>query len=378
MYTQVFVCLYSCPMPASNPSPATPARPGFRRLVQPLVSPDVFDFWASRVNRTWSWSRPLARIVAREAVASDSVTLWLAPNRHVAACLPGQHIEVGAEIDGVRVTRRYSPSIAADGRIAITVKRIEGGRFSELLCDTAKVGDVLHLGPASGELVLPANLDGAWTFLAAGSGITPLMAMIRALAARGMPVPLTLVYWTRTRAQRCFADELRALASAHPNFSVRFGLTREAVEAADEFEGRIDRAADARIRVDATAQVYACGPADFVAAAQTRYASTACLFRAEAFTPPHYDCDDSGEVSVTLARSGRVLSLPRGQSLLSALEDAGLKPAHGCRMGICNTCACGKAEGAVRHLPSGAVSDAPMSALKLCIHSAVSPLVIDL
>lgn len=352
-------------------------RPRLRRLIEPLVAPDVFDFWASRVRRTWSWSRPLARIVERREASGDSVTLVLAPNRHVAAVQPGQHIEVGAELDGVRITRRYSPTPLPDGRLAITVKRIEVGRLSRHLCDSAKPGDVLLLGSADGELVLPETLDGAWTFLAAGSGITPLIAMIRELAARGMPVPLTLVYWTRTRAQRCFGDELRDLARQHPNFRVRFGLTREAALADDEFEGRID-VADSASGDAASPHVYACGPADFVASAQAIHADRARLFRAEAFTPPRYESSDEGEVSVTLARSGRVLSLPRGQSLLVALEGAGLKPAHGCRMGLCNTCACGKAEGAVRHLPSGVVSDAPLSALKLCIHSAVSPLVIDL
>lgn len=319
----------------------------------------------------------MARIVARTAASSDSVTLWLAPNRHLGAVQPGQHIELGAELDGVRTTRRYSPTPLPDGRLAITVKRIEGGRLSRHLCDEAKLGDVLHLGPAQGELVLPEVIDGTWIFLAAGSGITPLIAMIRELAARGMPVPLHLVYWTRTRAQRCFGDELRALARQFPNFRVRFGLTREAAVADDEFEGRLD-GAGCEATIGESAHVYACGPAAFVAGAQARCAPRARGFRAEAFTAPRYEGSDAGEVEVTLARSGRVLSLPRGQSLLIALEGAGLKPAHGCRMGICNTCACGKGEGAVRHLPSGAVSDAPLSALKLCIHSAVSPLVIDL
>src|SRR5690606_7402041 len=126
------------------------------------------------------------------------------------------HLEVSADIDGVGVGRRYSPTPRPDGRLEITVKRIEGGRLSRHLCDEARIGDVLALGPAEGGLVLPGAIDGRWVFLAAGSGITPLLAMLRELAARDMPVPLELVYWTRTRAQRCFGDELRELARRYP------------------------------------------------------------------------------------------------------------------------------------------------------------------
>jgi ferredoxin-NADP reductase len=365
-------------MPSRPRLAPRPARTRLRRLVQPLVAPEVFDFWASRINRTWSWSQPLARIVAREAASSDSVTLHLKPNRHVAALQPGQHLEIGVELDGRRISRTYSPSLGSDGQLSITVKRIAGGALSTHLCEVARVGDVLALGPVGGELVLPPQPQGEWLLLAAGSGITPLMSILRDLAARGMPRPVTLVYWTGTRAQRCFTDELRALAAAHPNFRVRFALTREAAQAADEVEGRIAPALVDTLALAANPQVYACGPAAFVAQARSLFEAGSTLFRSEAFTPPDYEAADTGEVSVTLARSGRTLMLPRGESLLVALEAAGLKPAHGCRMGICNTCACGKRDGAVRHLPSGAVVEAPMSALKLCIHSAVSPLVIDL
>jgi ferredoxin len=83
-------------------------------------------------------------------------------------------------------------------------------------------------------------------------------------------------------------------------------------------------------------------------------------------------------VAVTLAKSGRTLQLPRGASLLAALEAEGVKPAYGCRMGICNTCACGKRSGQTRHLLTGALEGEPVSALRLCVNSASSDLVLDL
>lgn len=361
-------------------------RSRLRRLIAPLVVPQVFDFWASRLHPTWSWERPLARIVGRSEASADAVTLLLAPNRHWAGrrhepARPGQHLMIGARIDGALVSRSYSLSEAgrADGRIAITVKAIEGGKLSRHLHRDARVGDVLELGPAFGEMTLPARVDGPWLFVAAGSGITPLMAMTRQLAAQGMPVPLTLLYWARRREELCFVEELRAIAAAHPNFRVRFLLTRQEPQAADEDAGRIDGSLlDTHVDDLAARQVYACGPGGFVASARELIQARAQAFAAEAFTPPPRAVEDTGTVAVTLARSGRTLELARGESLLTALEAQGLKLNSGCRMGLCNTCSCGKSSGATRHLHTGDVHAEPVSSLRLCVNSATSDLVLDL
>ncbi|MGH8026370.1 MAG: ferredoxin reductase, partial [Pseudoxanthomonas sp.] len=305
----------------------------------------------------------------------------LKPNGHWTGFKPGQHLNVSAQIDGVRVTRSYSltSASAAGGRIAITVKSIEGGKLSRHLCRDAGIGDVLELSPAFGEMTLPDTLQGSWLFLAAGSGITPLVSMTRALAAKGMPVPLTLVYWARTRQELCFVDELKRYAAEHANFSVHFVLTREPV-AGEETSGRLS---DATIRAlvggPSSQQVFACGPGGFVDTARELLASAAQSFHAEAFSPPPLrSSEDTGSVQVTLAASGRTLTLPRGQSLLTALEAEGLRPASGCRMGICNTCSCGKSSGVTRHLHTGELAHEPASALKLCISSASTDLVLDL
>ncbi|NOT88497.1 MAG: ferredoxin reductase [Lysobacter sp.] len=359
-----------------------PRRHLLKRLGRVLLAPDAFDFWASRLKSTWSLDRPLARIVARTPESSDTCTLLLQPNRHWRGFRAGQHLNVSAEIDGTRVTRSYSLSDAprADGRIAITVKAMPGGKLSQYLCHVAKPGDVLTLGPAYGEMTLPERIEGAWLFLAAGSGITPMMAMIRAQAAQGMPMPIALAYWARSRAELCFVDELRALAARQPNFRVDFVLTRDA-DAADCRYGRIDASLLSSFAPDLhQRRVFACGPDGFVAAARALTAERAVAFLAEAFTPPQrVDADvEGGSVQLTLAASNRVLTVPRGESLLTALEAAGLKPASGCRMGICNTCACGKRAGTTRHLHTGDVEHEPVSALRLCVNSARSDLVLDL
>lgn len=372
---------------ATRPAVA-PRRPLLARLGSRLVAPAVFDFWASRLHPTWSWDRPLARIVGRQPASGDSTTLLLQPNRHWAGFRPGQHLNIGAEIDGTRIVRSYSPSDAprADGRIAITVKAIPGGKLSQYLCRDAKIGDVLELGPAFGDMTLPEAplpdvLQGRWLFLAGGSGITPLMAMIRAQAAAGMPIPIALMYWARTRDELCFVDELRALAARHPDFHLELVLTRD--DASPGYRhGRIDAAQLSAFAPDLhQRRVFACGPDGFVAAARALTAGRAVGFQAEAFTPPPRiaaEEADSGDVVITLTRSGRSLQVPRGMSLLTALEAAGLKPASGCRMGICNTCACGKRTGTTRHLHTGDVEHEPVSALRLCVNSARSDLTLEL
>ena len=325
----------------------------------------IFDFWASRVSRTWAWERPLARIVGRQAASADAVTLVLRPNRHFGGLVAGQHVSLGVEIDGRRVTRSYSPSPAPGGRLEITVKKMDGGRVSQHLCRDARVGDVLDIGPAFGAMQLPASPDTPLVLLAAGSGITPMLALLREAVSRGQRAPVTLLYWARARDQFCFVDELRAMPSP---VSVHFLATGEG-------ESRIDAARLAPLLDEAT-QVFACGPAGFVERARTLAGDRP--FLGEAFSMPVVPTEDTGTVAVTLARSGRTLHLPRGQALLPALEAEGLKPAYGCRMGICNTCACGKSAGATRHLPSGDIEREPVSALRLCINAATTDLVLDL
>jgi stearoyl-CoA 9-desaturase NADPH oxidoreductase len=379
VYRQACAQVYNAGMiQTARRSPSRPRR-ALRRVVQTFLAPSAFDFWATHVHPTWSWARPLARVVERRQESCDAVTLVLKPNRHWRGFQPGQHVNLTAEIDGTRITRSYSLSDAprSDRRISITVKAIEGGKLSQFLCHRARPGTVLELAPAFGDMTLDA--DAPTLLLAAGSGITPLMAMIRARAAAGMQGRLTLLYWARTRAELCFVEELRGLAAQHTGFEVRFVLTRQDAKAPDEQQGRIDAPLlDSQVSDLAARQVFACGPGGFVETARDLLAARTVSFRAEAFTPPPRIVADDGEVQVRLAASGRTLTLPRGQSLLAALEDAGLKPAAGCRMGICNTCACGKRSGSTRHLHTGAVEHEPVSALRLCVSSATSDLVLDL
>jgi ferredoxin-NADP reductase len=351
------------------PRPSWPAR-----LARRAVSPALFDFWATRINPLWTLEQPLARLVSRSQASRDATTLVLRPNRHWKGMHPGQHVNVGVEIDGRRLVRSYSPTLLDDGNLAITVKAITGGLVSSHLAREARIGTVLALDTAFGEMTLPAHAD-ELLLLAAGSGITPMRALLRSLAARGMPANVDLLYWARRRDELCFVDELDALAAEYPRFRVRYLLTREDDVAADP---RVDQVPLEAITNLGQRRVLACGPGGFVQSARTRLEGQVAHFAAEAFSVPVRTDGDEGHVEVRLARSGRTLQLSRGQSLLEGLEAQGIRPAHGCRMGICNTCACGRQSGTTRQLLTGALSSEPSSQVRLCISAPSTDLILDL
>lgn len=353
-----------------------------RSRLHALVAPDIFDFWAGRVDPLLSWERPLARVVGRRAESADAITLDLLPNRHFAGFAAGQHINVTVEVDGVRHTRSYSPSTApaADRRLSITIGRVDGGIVSSYLRDRVRIGDVIGLGPAFGDMTLPASPRGRWLFLAAGSGITPLMSLIRSLETdSSASIDLDLLYWSRRRDQLCFTQELRARSATDLHLRCRFVLTGEAAQSADEAEGRPSLEQLSRLVPDfADRNVFACGPSGFVETLRTQLTGRVASFHAEAFTPPTPTNTVSGTVRVTLARSGRTLELPVDRALLPSLEAQGLRPAHGCRMGLCNTCACQKISGATQHLLSGVSNREADPALRICVNRPQTDLTLDL
>ncbi len=183
-------------------------------LIQPLLAPlcslvrnqwlreaDV-DAWLRVLNRGWSLQRVYARVEARQWVADDMLELRLRPNAHWRGARPGQHLQLFVEHDGVRHSRSYSLTrIADDGCLEIAVKRQPGGRVSSLLVQQLCVGDVLELGQPDGDLSWPLDDQGV-LLLAAGSGLTPLLGLLREALARGYNGPVTLLHYVRERGQK--------------------------------------------------------------------------------------------------------------------------------------------------------------------------------
>ncbi len=354
------------------------------------VDPGVFDFWAGQFNPLWTWERPLARIVAKRQVARHAVTLRLKPNRHWVGGRPGQHLNLGVQIDGRWLTRSYSLSAAPgpDRCFEVTVQRVEGGRVSTHLCQHARVGEVLALGPAFGDMTLPAAGHGEHLLmLAAGSGITPFLALSRALAASIGPAAATLIVWAKTEADICQLDTLQALAARRPGFTLHTVLTGEPAASPDAPRGRLSASLLRRLlpmgQSLAQTRVMACGPGGFVQTARTLLAPQVLAFQAEAFSPDKAGSDTpavdpTATVNIHLQRSGRSVTVLAGQTLLPALEAQGLTPPSGCRMGICRSCVCTRLSGSTQDTQTQALDHHPGAALRLCVSRACSDLSLDL
>lgn len=142
---------------------------------------------------------------------------------------------------------------------------------------------------------------------------------------------------------------------------------------------RLNRSHVAQFDALAESTVYACGPSGFVTSTETLFAQAAVM-QTEAFSlhTDHAVGTETGFAQITLTKSKQTLSIPKGQSILSSLEQQGIQPMHGCRMGICNKCVCNKAQGSTKNLVNGTSNSEAAQLLKICVNSAQSDLVLDL
>jgi ferredoxin-NADP reductase len=187
---------------------------------------------------------------------------------------PGQHVDVRLTAeDGYQAERSYSIATPADGaHVTITVERIDDGEVSPYLVDELGVGDKLELrGPIGGYFVWQPS-DGGPLFLAAGgSGLVPLMAMVRARIGAGGDVPIRLLVSSRTADDVIYSGELAAIAAEHDGVEVIQTLTRAQPPGWSGYRRRVDREmlADITWPVTDKPRCYICGPTGFVEAVAT-------------------------------------------------------------------------------------------------------------
>jgi len=207
---------------------------------------------------------------------------------------PGQHIDLRLTAeDGYSVERSYSIASEPErsGEVDITVERIEGGEVSPFLHQVVVTGDRLEVrGPIGGYFVWEAVLGGPLLLVAGGSGVVPLMAMVRHRARSGMAVPARLLFSSRTSDEIIYRDELDELAAAGDGFKVLHTLTREQPAGWSGFTRRIDEAmlAEALEPLGAATRAYACGPTalvEVVANALVRLGLPPDRIRTERFGP---------------------------------------------------------------------------------------------
>ena len=347
------------------------ARAG-RTAVQRLFLDRQTEFWLGQLRRTWSLAEIRAQVVEVVDETRDVKTFRLRPNRRWTAHRAGQYTAITVEVDGVRVRRCYSiSSVPGQRLLSITVKRVPGGRVLTWLHEQVRPGHVVGLDPAAGDFALP-DAPAGLLMLSGGSGITPVMSMLRTLAAEDGIRDLTFVHHTHAGDDTIFGDELEALAGRHRG--LRLVLSR----------GRFDEDELARRVPDfARRQTLLCGPAGLMARVEAmwREAGASGRLQLERFTAAPARPLEDGEqraVQVRLARSGRTIAASTAGTLLEQLERAGERPPHGCRMGICHTCRCRKRTGAVQNIVTGALSTEQDEEIQVCVSVPRSDVELDL
>jgi stearoyl-CoA 9-desaturase NADPH oxidoreductase len=366
-------------MTATVPRPSL-ARPVLGRLrdrvlqvaelvTTPLLPSDYLDL----VDPLRSGAALRGRIEAVEHETPDAATIVIRPGRDWLPHTAGQYVRIGVDVDGVRQWRAYSITSVlgrADGCFTITVKAIPDGKVSNHLVRRTRPGTIVQLDQATGDFVLPAVRPAKALFVTAGSGITPVMGMLRNHVHEHEDV--VVVHSAPTADDVIFGAELRELA--------RTGRIR-LVEQHTDTAGQLDAAAIAALVPDlAERSTWACGPVGMLEALEEHWADAGIADRlhTERFRPRVLVTGEGGTVSFT--RSGSTVEADGATPILDAAEDAGLLMPSGCRMGICYGCVLPLREGAVRDLRTGEVTTAAPGdgvLVQTCISAAAGACDID-
>ncbi len=345
----------------------------------PLVPADYLDLVAPLRSGT----DLRARIVSVTPETRDAATIVLKPGADWAGHVPGQYLRIGIDVDGVREWRAYSLTHGprADGCISITVKAVPDGKVSNHLVRQARPGTLVHLEQATGDFVL----DPAATkllFVTAGSGVTPVIGMLRNLfpvtdsgvvdLPRSKDLDIVVVHVAPSEPDSIFADNLRELAD-HGAVTL--------VARYDDQHGVLDVTELGTLVTDlAERTTYACGPGGLLDALTAHHESKGLTLFTEQFRAGFVVAGDGG----TLTVGGMTIEADGATPLLDVAEAAGVLMPSGCRMGVCFGCVLPLKEGAVRDLRNGAITTAdPISSanggvpIQTCISAAAGACTID-
>jgi len=342
----------------------------------PLLPADYLDMFAPL--------RPGADLRGRiEQVipeTADAATIVIKPGADWGGHVPGQYLRVGIDVDGVRQWRAYSLTHGQrrDGRISITVKAVPDGKVSNHLVREARPGTMVHLDQAAGEFVLPPD-GGRFLFVTAGSGITPVIGMLRNLfpstdagvlrPERSAGHDVVVVHLAPSHPDSIFIRDLEALAEAGAIRLVARYDDEHGLFDAGQLDDLVPDLADRR--------TFACGPAGLLDALEAHHDAAGLSLTVEAFRTARVEPGDGGSVAFA---SGTTLEADGGTSILDAAEAAGVLMPSGCRMGVCFGCVLPLREGVVRDLRNGDITTAAPGdgvLIQTCISAAAGPCHLD-
>ncbi|EMY68439.1 ferredoxin reductase [Leptospira vanthielii] len=337
------------------------------------------DFLLGEINPRFSVTAIKAKVVAVREETADAKTLVLKPNWLWKGFSAGQHIPVTVEIAGRRVTRFYSlSSTPGEKYLSITVKRQSGGLVSNFINQNIKKGDLLELGEVSGEFVLPKTLPSKFLFLAGGSGITPIHSILKQLQSLKYNGKVTLLYFVRSFEDIILRSSLEEIAKATGWLEIRYVFSDVPKDGYDS--GFLTKEILQKYTDDLKSySVYVCGPAPMQTKALSLLEGNEV--KSELFMLPGQSSvkvKKTGTVDVFLSLSHKTIQVKGERSLLEELEEQGIYPQSGCRMGICHTCVCKKAAGSVTDLSKDELSELGEENIQICISRAESNLELEL
>jgi ferredoxin-NADP reductase len=347
------------------------------QLLEALTTPHGVDRYLELVNPMLTVRELRAEVTDVRRATADSVTLTLRPTRQWRGFQAGQFVQVTVDIDGVRRTRCYSPACSqyrADGKLELTVRAHTDGLVSRHLYANARPGLVVGLSQADGAFVLPERRPERIVLISGGSGITPVMSMLRTLHDEHYAGELVFLHYCDSTADVPYAEQLRELTGTA---SVVLATTRTSD---GQLTGRFGQHhLDAAAPWYADAHTYLCGPPALMSAVREHYDARGLSDRlhTEEFRPAPLVTTEDATGTVTFARSGTAAA-NSGDTLLLQAEAAGLNPEYGCRMGICFSCTQVKTSGCTRNVLTGELNNDPDVEVQLCINAPVGDVALDI
>ncbi|OBF73727.1 ferredoxin reductase [Mycolicibacterium fortuitum] len=355
-------------------------RPGWhvlRRIVGQVTTPLLPDDYLKLANPLWSARELRGRVVEVRRETADSATLVIKPGWGFSFDYqPGQYVGIGVLIDGRWRWRSYSltstPEASTTGArtISITVKAMPEGFLSTHLVDGLRPGTVVRLAAPQGNFVMPEPAPATVLFVTAGSGITPVMSMLRTLVRRDQITDIVHIHSAPTESDVMFGPELATLHDEHPGYRLLVRSTRT--------EGRLDLSQIGDVVPDwRERQAWACGPEGMLNDAERVWTAAGVVenLHLERFAVSRAAPHGAGG-TVTFERSGKEIAVDGATPLMDAGERVGIQMPFGCRMGICQSCVVGLVDGHVRDLRTGVEHD-PGTRIQTCVSAASGDCVLD-
>ncbi len=345
--------------------------------VRSLFTPLLPDDYLELINPLWSTRELRGRIERIERMPGGAVTVMIKPGFDWGKHEPGQYLRIGVVVDGVHHWRAYSLTSdpgRKDGCISVTPKLVEGGVVTPYLVNEAKPGDIIRLGGVEGNFTLPDEIPEKLLFISAGSGITPIMSMLRNLDRTGEIGDVVHLHSDRTPGDVIFGEQLEQIDDRHDGYRLHLQLTGE--------QGRIEPTDLDELCPDwRKRDAFLSGPAELIDAMQEHWEaeSDPDRLRLERFQPKLDGAGETGEGgTIYFAKSDQEAESDGTKPILVAGEDAGLELPFGCREGICHTCIGKLCSGQIRDLRNGKVGGMEGEMVRTCINAPEGRVEIEL